>query len=189
MNNIANKNRHRFRAQTKCAPVLDLVHEFILTMKWLAIILIFALINASSEKIPSLFNGEEWVRLGDSVDANLPSSRIYKGQDELATIFVAVASYRDERCPVTLKNLFSKAAFPDRIVVGLVEQIHTEEDNMDCIQAYCRLIGGIAGSCPHKDQIKHIEMSFNDARGPVSLSLTVTILKFNIIIHIRLFPT
>ena len=140
-------------------------------MKWLVIILLFALINVSSAfKTPDLFNGEEWVRLGDSVDANLPSPRIYKGQDELASIFVGVASYRDERCPVTLKNLFTKAAFPDRIVVGLVEQIHTEEDNMDCIQAYCRLVGGSTENCPHKDQIKHIEMSFNDARGPVSLS-------------------
>ena len=43
--------------------------------------------------------------------------------DSSSTIFVAVASYRDEICHETIGSLFKNAAFPDRVVVGLVQQV------------------------------------------------------------------
>ena len=82
-------------------------------------------------------------------------------------IFVSISHYRDARCPLTLKNLFTKAKYPKRIMVGLIKQVHTEEDNSDCLKAYCQLMGAGAGAnCPHKDQISHIEFAFLNSRGP-----------------------
>lgn len=56
-----------------------------------------------------------------------PTSRhIYPGNvhrhDRSNTIFVSVASYRDVHCGPTLVELFTKAAFPSRVRVGVVDQ-------------------------------------------------------------------
>lgn len=57
-----------------------------------------------------------------------PSGRDHEAQtlfdvrdDE--TIFVSVASYRDENCPTTLKEMFSKAHRPENVFIGLVQQV------------------------------------------------------------------
>ena len=48
-------------------------------------------------------------------------TRMPKRRDD-GTIFLSVASYRDENCPNTLKWAFEKAKYPERIFVGLVQQ-------------------------------------------------------------------
>ncbi len=47
------------------------------------------------------------------------------------TIFVQIASYRDSECQWTVKDLFEKAAHPERIFVGIMWQYDEEEDK-DC---------------------------------------------------------
>lgn len=51
---------------------------------------------------------------------------------------------------------------------GVVEQIHTEDDGAySCVQAYCGMKhASISRGCPHIDQIKIIQLTHNDARGP-----------------------
>lgn len=44
-----------------------------------------------------------------------------------AQIFVSVASYRDSECPWTLAELFAKATYPDRIIVGVLWQMAPED--------------------------------------------------------------
>jgi len=44
------------------------------------------------------------------------------------TIFVAIASYRDPECIHTIKNLFDRAEFPDRINVGVCLQLKSSSD-------------------------------------------------------------
>lgn len=39
------------------------------------------------------------------------------------SIFVSIASYRDENCPKTLEEMYSKASRPDNLFVGLVQQV------------------------------------------------------------------
>lgn len=39
------------------------------------------------------------------------------------SIFVSLASYRDENCPTTLKEMFSKADRPEHLYIGLVQQV------------------------------------------------------------------
>jgi hypothetical protein len=50
-----------------------------------------------------------------------------------STIFVQIASYRDVECQHTVKNLFEKAAHPERVFVGICWQYDPEED-LDCFE-------------------------------------------------------
>jgi hypothetical protein len=47
--------------------------------------------------------------------------------------------------------------------LGLVEQVHTEDDTNRCVNSYCRMS---AIPCVNKPQIQLITMSHLDARGP-----------------------
>ena len=67
-------------------------------------------------------------------------------------IFVSIASYRDDKCPTTIKDLYSKAANPSNIFIGLCLQNY--EEDVDCfINDYA-------------DRIKIIKMNAKDAKGP-----------------------
>ena len=43
------------------------------------------------------------------------------------TIFVSIASYRDENCPKTLYSLFKNAKYPERVFVGICQQNKTSD--------------------------------------------------------------
>lgn len=64
--------------------------------------------------------------------------RKLKSQEEkLPRIFVQIASYRDPECQWTIKDLFEKARYPDRINVGVCWQYDPEEDE-DCFKIVVR---------------------------------------------------
>lgn len=71
----------------------------------------------------------------------------------LPTIFVSIASYRDPDCQNTVRDLFAKAAFPQRIVIGLCLQIVPDEDE-DC---------RVASDFPQ--QMRVIEVHASESRG------------------------
>lgn len=48
------------------------------------------------------------------------------------TIFVSLASYRDPQCHKTIKDMYRKAQYPDRIHVGVYQQHGEKED--DCMK-------------------------------------------------------
>lgn len=84
--------------------------------------------------------------------------------DPKALIFVGIAHYRDQRCSRTLFSLFSKAKHPERLRIGLVQQIHTEADNFHCLQDFCAAYGKY---CQHKEeQFRLLELTHQLARGP-----------------------
>jgi len=56
---------------------------------------------------------------------------------KLPRLFVNIASYRDRECQWTVKDLFEKAAHPDRINVGICWQFDAKEDE-DCFQLSTR---------------------------------------------------
>lgn len=64
-----------------------------------------------------------------------------------ATIFVQIASYRDPECQHTVRDLFQKATYPDRITVGICWQSIPEEDQ-DCFQIVTR---------PAQVRVKHFD--------------------------------
>lgn len=73
--------------------------------------------------------------------------------DPLETIFVSVASYRDEKCPQTLESLFSNADHPHRVFVGICQQNNKDLDK-DCFLD------------KWKSQTRIIRLPYYDAKGP-----------------------
>eukprot|EP01119_Soliformovum_irregulare_P002400 TRINITY_DN12658_c0_g1_i1.p1 TRINITY_DN12658_c0_g1~~TRINITY_DN12658_c0_g1_i1.p1 ORF type:complete len:350 (+),score=63.14 TRINITY_DN12658_c0_g1_i1:195-1244(+) len=73
---------------------------------------------------------------------------------EKDTIFVAIPSYRDSECQWTVKDLFEKAKFPDRVFVGICWQYDEEEDK-ECFKIQTR-----------PDQVRIHRMDWKEARGP-----------------------
>ena len=72
--------------------------------------------------VPAVFNSDEWVLVqaeaAGSVLSDLPPKASTTWKDPDAEIFVSIVEYRDSRCPLTLKNLFSNAENPKRIYIG-----------------------------------------------------------------------
>jgi hypothetical protein len=68
-------------------------------------------------------------------------------------IFVSVASYRDTECQWTVKDLFEKAAHPERVFVGICWQFIAAED-ADCFLVKTR-----------PEQCRVIEVDARESRG------------------------
>jgi [Skp1-protein]-hydroxyproline N-acetylglucosaminyltransferase len=77
------------------------------------------------------------------------------------TIFVSIASYRDEACKNTVYDLFDKAEFPDQIVVGVVQQNEKTHEKEDCFDK-CQ----VCKSRKESGHIKVINLDYTQAKGP-----------------------
>ena len=72
------------------------------------------------------------------------------------TIFVSVASYRDDDCSTTLKNMFDNARFPERIFAGVCQQNKEGEAKENCVDP----------ALVWRKNIRLISMPHTDAKGP-----------------------
>lgn len=83
-----------------------------------------------------------------------------------STMFIMIASFRDKLCPHTLFNAFSKAQHPSRIHIGVVDQ--SLEDDVNCVQEYCRLIQRANpskdGKCPFIDNIRVAQKNAQESK-------------------------
>jgi len=68
-------------------------------------------------------------------------------------IFVNIASYRDPECQWTIKDLFEKAELPDRIFVGVCNQLIEAED-AHCLQVVTR-----------PEQVREIRFDARESKG------------------------
>lgn len=114
-----------------------------------------------------VWDGNGWIALWDDDTAPLPpppKTSSWKRSD--ASIFVGVSSFRDRRCPQTLVNFFTKAKYPERVTVGVVQQ--NDHEDVDCVVEYCKMMGGNAEgpSCPYFDNIKTLRVEARWAAGP-----------------------
>lgn len=114
-----------------------------------------------------VWDGNGWIALYD--DDSRPSppppkSESWKRSD--TQIFVGVSSFRDKRCPQTLVNFFTKAKYPKRVKVGVVQQ--NGRDDVDCVKQYCQLMGKHEEGplCPYFDNIKTVRVEAKHAAGP-----------------------
>lgn len=103
-------------------------------------------------------------------------------------IFVSIPSFRDgKRCAQTLHKLYTSATNPNRVYVGLIEQIDSEEST--CLLEYCALLGyklshhengiihkaekqldydNVMNDCPRvQKQIRSVRFHSLGAKGPV----------------------
>lgn len=79
-----------------------------------------------------------------------------EGGDAQETIFVSVASYRDDDCSMTLKSMFENATYPNRIFAGVCQQNKAGHAEEECVPP----------DFPWKANIRVINMSYADAKGP-----------------------
>ena len=94
------------------------------------------------------------------------------------SIFLSVASYRDENCPNTLQWAYEKAKHPEKLFVGLVQQ-NCEKDcvsgvmddgnvvsappDVDCYQVFC---DGTGKQYCENDQIRVLNVAESESLGP-----------------------
>ena len=87
----------------------------------------------------------------------IPFKGYYNYSIKPGTIFVSVASYRDEECSMTLDTLFNNAAYPERIFVGICEQNKTGMPKELCMSSKVT---------KYIDNIRITTMDHKDAKGP-----------------------
>ena len=69
-------------------------------------------------------------------------------------IFVQIASYRDLECRWTVGDTFAKAKHPERIFVGICNQVDLEEDKELFAQPY-----------PFADHVRELLVPAKESRG------------------------
>jgi hypothetical protein len=101
-------------------------------------------------------NKGTWIPYEEVGQFSPPPTKTESWKDPKATLFVMIASFRDKLCPKTLFNLYTKAKYPSRIFVGVVEQ--NFPDDIDCMKEYCRLMAEHdpkhASICPFQENIR-----------------------------------
>lgn len=135
----------------------------VVILSLIAIYLSAVVVPVLTQKSAAIFNSDEWISIDSSIKINsFPSQITYANQENTGEIFILIASFRDSRCSTTIRNIFTKAQYPNRIRVGLIEQIDSEKDPVNCISSFCQG----KSDCPYKSQIDLITFSSQDARGP-----------------------
>ncbi|KAF0700294.1 Aste57867_9172 [Aphanomyces stellatus] len=82
-------------------------------------------------------------------------------------IFLGVSAYRDGvRCGLTLFTAFSRASHPDRLHVGVVDQVLP--DDSTCLDEYCNLATAHWGDCRYKSQIQIDSHDALTSTGPTT---------------------
>lgn len=83
------------------------------------------------------------------------------------TIYVAIASYRDYQCRDTVTSIFERASYPDRIRVGVIDQIDDGED-LHCDAPYEACTENPEQMlCKYKNQIDILQLDPLLSVGPV----------------------
>jgi hypothetical protein len=72
------------------------------------------------------------------------------------TIFVSVASYRDDDCSHTLKSMYDNAHFPERVFAGVCQQNKEGEPSEECIDP----------GLTWRKNVRVITIPHTDAKGP-----------------------
>ncbi|KAL3933511.1 MAG: hypothetical protein SGBAC_010364 [Bacillariaceae sp.] len=116
-----------------------------------------------------LYTREQAMSVGTCVEADASGNHV-RGDDcplHQRTIFIAIASYRDFQCRRTIESAFTRAQYPERIRVGVVDQIINGEDVVcnDPIEP-CDENPNQA-LCKYQDQIDVYEMPAQLSVGPV----------------------
>ena len=80
----------------------------------------------------TLMSRELAMKIGSCINPDEHGSKV-QGDDcpvSQRTIYVAIASYRDRQCHDTVASIFSRAKYPERVRVGVADQIVEGEDGL-----------------------------------------------------------
>lgn len=108
--------------------------------------------HVSEKALHCLFN-EEVLKDRNKKRGPVPNLGAKPRDSSKARIFINIASYRDPECQWTVKDLFEKAKYPDRVFVGICWQFDQEEDK-HCFEVTTR-----------PDQVRVLPVDWRDAEG------------------------
>ena len=96
----------------------------------------------------------------DSAGGHLPTVLITPENGD--SIFVAIASYRDDQCAPTVHDMYIKARYPENLYVGIVQQHDNDENGGDrsCIPpqfGQTIFVGGVRGGAADGTRSQHYE--------------------------------
>jgi hypothetical protein len=74
------------------------------------------------------------------------------------SIFVSIASYRDDVCPDTLSSLYEMANKPENIFVGICQQNKKDSKDKDCLDSI--------NNFKYKDNVRINRIEHTEAKGP-----------------------
>ena len=120
-----------------------------------------------------------WIPYDPSIETSLgkpyaPKTDSWNKTD--TTLFVTISSFRDRLCPITIYNLYTKAAYPERITLGVVQQ--NLDDDIDCLDTYCQMLKDNQAQhdrlsllssdkeCPFREKITMDRVNAHEAKGP-----------------------
>ena len=106
------------------------------------------------------------------------------------TLFIMIASFRDKLCPKTLFYAFSKAKYPSRVTIGVVEQ--NLPDDVDCLEEYCRLMKEHTQSeeCLYMNNIRMVKKHASESKVSLSITYyTVFILSIHVCVFVLYYHT
>ncbi|KAF0717688.1 Aste57867_2158 [Aphanomyces stellatus] len=85
---------------------------------------------------------------------------------DMYDIFIGISSFRDgPRCGFSLFTAFSRATYPERVHIGIVDQ--TQDDDAICVDEYCKLTVEAGWTeCKFKDQIRVDAHDSKTSKGP-----------------------
>lgn len=92
------------------------------------------------------------------------------------TIFLSIASYRDQECNHTLMSALENAAYPAALSAGIVQQNNMTVDD-DCLDTYCAQ-SQLCRDMRRRGQLRIMRVPNEDAKGPtVARSWAESLLK------------
>jgi Glycosyltransferase (GlcNAc) len=89
-----------------------------------------------------------------------------KTPDGQETIYITIASYRDPECPITIDSIFTRAQYPGRLRVAVIDQ-RLDEDMHCIIPATPCAENPDQVLCKYAGQIEALEMDARLGIGPV----------------------
>lgn len=78
--------------------------------------------------------------------------------DDASTIFVSVASYRDDECSKTLQDMFKRADNPRRVYAGVCEQNKTGDVAEQCLRSEVL--------SRNRENVRIVTLDYTQAKGP-----------------------
>ena len=117
----------------------------------------------------TLMSRETAMQIGSCIEPDAEGN-YNRGDDcplDKRTIYVGIASYRDFECRSTAESIFLRAKYPERVRIGVVDQIVDGEDAIcDAAIEPCETHPE-QGLCKYRNQIDVIQMEARLSIGPV----------------------
>ena len=116
------------------------------------------------------------IRWDDENKHRLPKQKIDN------SIFVSLGTYRDPYCPMTIKSLFAKAKYPEKLFIGLLQQncfekkcrtgvlvggkVDFMDTDVDCYKEFCKSVEGQQSNACNTGQIRLFNVNESESLGP-----------------------